>query len=102
MTSIAITKLDILDSFSTLKICTGYRLPTGEVVTNYMPDTPSLYEVQPVYEEWRGWNSSTQDCRRWEDLPPAAQAYVQRLSELAGVKVGFVSVGARREQMFAV
>jgi adenylosuccinate synthase len=102
MTRIAVTKLDILDSFPTLKICTGYRLPNGEVVTNSMPDTPLLYMAQPVYEEWRGWNCSTQDCRRWEDLPPAAQAYIQRLSELAGVKVGFVSVGPRREQMFAV
>lgn len=102
MTSLAITKLDILDQFESLKICTGYRLPNGELVTDTMPDTPVLYEVQPVYEEWAGWHSSTENCRHWDDLPKAAQAYIHRLSELAGVKVGFVSVGPKREQMFVV
>jgi adenylosuccinate synthase len=102
MTSLAITKLDILDQFETLKICTGYRLSSGEIITDTMPDTPLLYDVQPVYEEWKGWNTSTQNCRHWDDLPKPAQAYIRRLSELAGVKVGFVSVGPKREQMFVV
>ncbi|MFN8486531.1 MAG: adenylosuccinate synthase [Caldilineaceae bacterium] len=102
MTTIAITKLDILDQFEKVKICTGYRLPNGEVVTDTMPHTPVLYEVQPVYEEWEGWNTSTENCRHWDELPKQAQAYVRRLSELIGVKVGFVSVGPKREQMFVV
>jgi len=102
MTGLAITKLDVLDHFETLRICTGYRLPSGELVTNTMPDTPVLYDAQPVYEEWAGWNTSTEQCRRWEDLPQPAQAYIRRLSELAGVKVDYVSVGPEREQMFAV
>lgn len=102
MTGLAITKLDILDHFETIKICTGYRLTTGEIVTNSMPDTPVLYEVTPVYESWEGWLSSTCDCRSWDELPKQAQAYVQRLSELAGVPVAYVSVGPEREQMFAV
>lgn len=102
MTGLAITKLDVLDHFETLRICTGYRLPSGELVTNTMPDTPLLYEAQPVYEEWAGWNTSTEQCRRWEDLPQPAQAYIRRLSELAGVKVDYVSVGPERAQMFAV
>lgn len=102
MTSLAITKLDILDQFETLKICTGYRMPNGDIVTDTMPDTPSLYEAQPVYEEWAGWNSSTENCRHWDELPKAAQAYINRLRELVGVKVGFVSVGPKREQMFVV
>ncbi len=102
MTGLAITKLDVLDHFETLKICTGYRLPDGELITNTMPDTPVLYDAQPVYEEWAGWNTSTEQCRRWEDLPQPAQAYIRRLSELAGVKVDYVSVGPEREQMFAV
>lgn len=101
MTGIAITKLDVLDSFETLKICTGYRLPDGSVVTDSMPDTPVLNEVTPVYEEWPGWMESTEDCRSWDDLPKAARAYIHRLAELAGVKVDYVSVGPEREQMFA-
>jgi adenylosuccinate synthase len=102
MTQIAITKLDVLDTFATLKLCVGYRLPTGEIVTDTMPDTPLLYEAQPVYEEWEGWNSSTEECRRWADLPPQAQRYLARIQELVGVPIAYVSVGPKREQMFAL
>ncbi|MEZ4560361.1 MAG: adenylosuccinate synthase [Caldilineaceae bacterium] len=102
MTGLAITKLDILDHFDRLKICVGYRLPDGSVLTDSMPDTPVLYDVEPVYEEWEGWLTSTSDCRHWDDLPKEARAYIHRLSELAGIKVDYVSVGPEREQMFAV
>ncbi len=102
MTGLAITKLDVLDQFETIKICTGYRLPSGEIITDSMPATPTLYQVTPVYEAWEGWLTSTADCRRWDDLPKPARAYIHRLSELAGIKVDYVSVGAEREQMFAV
>jgi adenylosuccinate synthase len=61
-----------------------------------------LFQVTPVYEEWEGWQVSTQNCRSWDDLPRQAQGYIQRLSELAGTKVDYVSVGPEREQMFAV
>jgi adenylosuccinate synthase len=101
MTGLAITKLDILDDFDTIRICVGYRLPDGTVVTNSMPDTPLLYEVEPVYEEWPGWCAPTSECRSWDDLPAGARAYIHRLSELAGVKVDYVSVGPERDQMFA-
>jgi len=67
-----------------------------------MPDTPVLTQVKPIYESWAGWQSSTEGCRRWQDLPPQAQAYINRLSELASVKIDYVSVGPEREQMFAV
>jgi adenylosuccinate synthase len=102
MTQLAITKLDVLDTFAGLKLCVGYRLPTGETVTDTMPDTPLLYEAQPVYEEWEGWNSSTQECRHWDDLPQQAQRYLARIQELVGVPIAYVSVGPAREQMFAL
>lgn len=102
MTGLAITKLDVLDSFETLKICTGYRLPDGSVVTDSMPDTPVLNAVTPIYEEWPGWMESTEDCRTWDDLPKAARAYIHRLAELADVRVEYVSVGPERDQMFGV
>jgi adenylosuccinate synthase len=102
MTSLAITKLDILDSFAEIKICVGYRLPDGQVVTDTMPDTPLLFDAQPVYEAMEGWNTSTQECRRWEDLPPQAQRYIQRISALAGVQVDYIGVGPHREQMFTL
>jgi adenylosuccinate synthase len=102
MTGLAITKLDVLDHFAELKICVGYQLPDGTIVRDSMPDTPVLMQVKPIYESWAGWQSSTEGCRRWQDLPPQAQAYINRLSELAGVNVDYVSVGPEREQMFAV
>lgn len=102
MTGLAITKLDILDNFEQIKVCTGYRLADGTVTTDSMPDTPVLMQATPVYEEWEGWRSSTADCRRWDDLPKQARAYLHRLAELAGIKIDYVSVGAEREQMFAV
>jgi adenylosuccinate synthase len=102
MTGLAITKLDVLDHFETLRICVGYRLPDGTVITDTMPDTPLLNQVTPVFEEWPGWLVSTEDCRSWDDLPKNARAYIHRLSELAGIKVDYISVGPEREQMFAV
>lgn len=101
MTGLAITKLDVLDSFESLKICTGYRMLDGTVITDSMPDTPQLMHASPVYEEWEGWLTSTADCRRWDDLPKQARAYLHRIGELAGIKIDFVSVGAERDQMFA-
>jgi len=100
MTGLAITKLDVLDGFEMLKVCVGYQMENGEIVSDSMPDTPLLNKVTPIYEEWPGWQTSTANCRRWEDLPAAAQAYINRLSELADVKVDYISVGPEREQMF--
>jgi adenylosuccinate synthase len=102
MTGLAITKLDVLDHFAELKICTGYRMPDGALITDSMPDTPLLNQVTPVYESWEGWLQPTSHCRHWEELPTAARAYINRLQELAGVPVAYVSVGPEREQMFAV
>lgn len=102
MTGLAITKLDVLDSFESIKVCVGYQLPSGEVIGDSMPDTPVLYQVTPLFEEWPGWQTSTANCRRWNDLPAAARAYVARLSELAGVRLAYISVGPEREQMFEV
>lgn len=101
MTGLAITKLDVLDNFPSLKICVGYRLPNGEVIRDSMPDTPVLNEVEPVYEEWDGWQSDTSHCRTWDELPAAAQRYLNRISELACVPIAYVSVGPERAQMFA-
>ena len=96
-TSIAITKLDILDTFETLKVCTGYLID-GEVVT-HLPDTSGQEKAQPIYETWEGWMTSTADARTWEALPPKAQAYINRLAQLTGAPVKFISVGPERDQI---
>jgi adenylosuccinate synthase len=100
LSSVAITKLDVLDSFVTIKLCTGYRL--GNELLTEMPDTVTQSQVKPVYEEWPGWRSSTGDVRTWDALPSAAQAYVRRIEDLVGVPVRYISVGPKREQMICL
>jgi adenylosuccinate synthase len=99
-TGLAVTKLDVLDGFAELKICTGYRWK--DKVIDQVPDTPVLAEVAPVYESWPGWLTSTRDIRTWDGLPGAAKAYLQRISDLAGVPICFVSVGAERDQLIVL
>ena len=97
-TEIAVTKLDVLDTFPEVKICVGYRLPDGKVI-DWVPDTPLLERVEPVYETWPGWLAPTGEARRWEDLPENARRYLARIEELVGVPIRYVSVGPRREQL---
>jgi adenylosuccinate synthase len=99
-TDLAVTKLDILDSFAELKICVGYKVGT-EVLTR-VPDTATLDMATPVYESWPGWQQSTQACRGWKQLPENARRYLQRIEELAGVPITWVSVGPERGEMFRV
>lgn len=96
-TGLAVTKLDVLDGFSELKICVGYRV--DEEVIDHVPDAAVLERAAPVYETWPGWRTSTREARSWDDLPKAAQAYLHRISELAGVAIQYVSVGPEREQL---
>ncbi len=100
LSAIAVTKLDVLDSFERIKLCTAYRI--GDRVLIDVPDTYVQSQVTPVYEEWPGWKSSTSDVRTWNTLPHNAQVYVKRIEELVGVPVKYISVGPRREQMVCV
>jgi len=99
-TGIAVTKLDVLDYFDKIQLCTGYRL--GDQILDYVPDTATQAQVKPVYETWPGWRTDTSGCRTWEDLPLAAQAYLRRIEQLAGASFRFISVGPERSQMVVV
>ena len=99
-TGIAVTKLDVLDHFQEIKLCTGYRL--GERVLDYVPDTVTQGMVEPLYETWPGWQVDTAGCRTWDELPEAARAYLRRIEELARAPIRFVSVGPERSQMVVV
>ena len=94
---LAITRLDILDTLPTLKICTGY-LYKGKPLHEYPASLKVLDEVEPVYEELPGWQSDITGIRRYEDLPLNARRYVERLSECSGARLGVISVGPDREQ----
>ncbi|NPA91797.1 MAG: adenylosuccinate synthase [Chloroflexi bacterium] len=97
-TGLAVTKLDVLDTFDTIHVCVAYRLPDG-TITREMPDVPILEQVEPVYEAWPGWNSPTGHIRRWADLPENARRYLSTIEELAGAPIRYVSVGPERDQM---
>ncbi|MBN1935445.1 MAG: adenylosuccinate synthase [Anaerolineae bacterium] len=99
-TGIAVTKLDVLDTFETLPVCVGYRV--GGEVLDYPPETALQEQVEPVYEEWPGWLCDTTGARHWDDLPVNAQNYLKRIEELAGAPIEFVSVGPERDQIIVM
>ncbi len=98
LTELAITKLDILTGLDPLRICLAYQ-QDGER-HNDLPDSAAdLSEFTPVYEDLPGWQADLWQARRWEDLPPQAQAYVERIEALSGLPVRLISVGPEREQI---
>jgi adenylosuccinate synthase len=101
LTGLAVTKLDVLDTFSEIPIGTMYRL--GGMACEEMPaEVEALARVEPVYEVMPGWNQPTGSARKLADLPSAARAYLDRLERLSGAPVRYVSVGTRRDQIIEV
>ncbi len=97
-TAAAVTRLDILDSLPSLKICVGYRL--GRKTIDYFPSSAvALDKCQPVYEELDGWQALTTHVRKYEQLPRQARKYLSRLEELMACPVSLVCVGPEREQV---
>jgi adenylosuccinate synthase len=101
LTHLAVTKLDVLDAFETLPVCIGYRLD-GANVDDMPGDPDALGRVEPVYETLEGWARPTTAARRLADLPPQARAYLDRLEDLAGTPIAYVSVGSRRDQIIGM
>lgn len=93
----AITRLDVLDKLKTLKICVGYKY-NGEVLKEFPASLKVLGAVEPIYEELPGWETDITAIRKYEELPVNARRYVERLSQVAGIKIGIVSVGPSRDQ----
>jgi adenylosuccinate synthase len=99
--TLAITKLDVLDSLPRIKICIGYQ--RNDTALDYPPANISIFEaVEPIYEELPGWQTPTTGARTIADLPAAARAYVARLCEVVGARLGIVSVGPARDQVIMV
>ena len=98
---IALTKLDVLDGFDTLKICVGYEI--DGVQYDYLPTAAALQaQVTPIYEEMEGWSESTQGARSWADLPGAAIKYVRRIEELIQCPVALLSTSPERDDTILV
>jgi adenylosuccinate synthase len=97
LTEIALTKLDVLDTFDEIKVCVAYE--ANGVRYDYPPYHQSvLHEVTPIYEVLPGWNTDITDSTRYDQLPAAAQSYVKFLEETTGVTISVVGVGPGREQ----
>lgn len=89
----ALMKLDVLDGFEKIKICTKYELPNGKEIDYFPTD---LKDVKPIYEEFDGWDSVV-GINKFEDLPKNAKKYIEKIENVTGVKVGFISTSPERE-----
>ena len=92
---IALTKLDVLDGFAEIKICTGYSLD-GKIL-NYLPTSEILQNrIKPIYEVFKGWNGSIVGLKDRDDLPEEAKIYIKRIEELVGSPVILISTSPER------
>jgi len=97
LTSLVLTKLDVLSGLKKIKICTGYRLG-GKVLQSIPTTVEALEQVKPVYEEVAGWEDDLSKVTRWKDLPKPAKRYVDKVEKLLGIDLTSVSVGPGRQQ----
>lgn len=99
LTSIALTKADVFDTFDEIKVCTAYKdKRDGKIYKHYPEDVFMHKYLEPVYETHQGWKSDISGIREYEKLPENCRKYLERLEELLGVPVSIVSVGPDREQ----
>jgi len=101
ITGVALTKLDVLDGFDELRICTGYKL--GDQTYDYLPPHPQdQARVEPIYETIEGWSESTAGARSWAELPAQAIKYIRRVEELIQCPVALVSTSPERDDTILV
>jgi adenylosuccinate synthase len=101
LTGVALTRLDALDKFDSIKVCTAYRVHDAHL--SHLPADLSILEtVEPQFEEHPGWMTDTSGARTWSDLPENARSYVDRLCQLIGTPLDLVSVGPHREQTITI
>ncbi|HEX6314615.1 MAG TPA: adenylosuccinate synthetase, partial [Gemmatimonadaceae bacterium] len=98
LTDLAVTKLDVLDTLERIALCTGYRV-RGDHVREFPSDIAALDGVEPEYEWFDGWKTSTGEARTLGDLPATARAYLDRIETLSEAPIRYVSVGTRRDQI---
>ncbi|MGZ5360569.1 MAG: adenylosuccinate synthase [Solirubrobacterales bacterium] len=99
MTALCVTKLDVLSGVDPIRICTSYRHPEGAVFDEFPYHQSIIHDVEPVYEDLPGFEGDISGVRREEDLPAEARAYLEAISDHAGVPIALVGVGPGREQI---
>lgn len=100
-TDIAVTKLDVLDDFKEIKICTHY-VKNGMKINYINTDAELLQKVKPICKTMPGWMSPTKGVRRFADLPKNAKNYIKEIEKLTGVRVSFVSTGNKRDEIIKI
>ncbi len=98
---LAVTKLDVLDELSEIKVCVAYELD-GQTCDHFPGNATEFARCHPIYETFPGWQCSTEECRTLEDLPAEALSYLKFLAELMEVPIAIVSLGASRDQTIIV
>ncbi len=101
LTALAVSKLDVLDNLPEVKLAVRYRV-RGKPLDEFPAELTALEKIEPEYETLPGWRSSTSEARRLEDLPAGARAYLDRIGELTGLPIRYVSVGTRRAEIISV
>lgn len=99
--SMVITRLDTLDDWDSIKICTAYELD-GEVISDFPIDAHLLERCVPIYEQMPGWHESTTGVTSWSQLSSGARAYVSRIEELLGIRASMISTGPHRDETIVV
>ncbi|MDP6452333.1 MAG: adenylosuccinate synthetase, partial [SAR202 cluster bacterium] len=101
-TSAVLTRLDVLDGFPSVKVCTGYIDEEGNEIQDFPGGVAALEKCRPVLEEMPGWDTPTAGIRRLEDLPANARAYVDRVQDLIGCPIDVISTGPHRDETILV
>jgi len=99
--SVAITKLDVLGTFESIKVCVGYKL-NGKSLNSFPTDVEKLNNIIPVYETLDGWMEDISKCKSYDELPQKTKDYLEFISDHANIKIEIISVGPKRKQTFTV
>ena len=97
MNELALTKMDVLDDFETIKVCTHYELD-GETISHFPSDSEDVEHLQPVYKSFPGWQTETRNISSFDDLPENAKSYIKFIEEYIGVDFTIVSTGPKRTE----
>ncbi|MDO5747675.1 MAG: adenylosuccinate synthase [Actinomycetaceae bacterium] len=98
LTDLAITKLDVLDDYDEIPVCTGYKLPDGQVMTTMPSDQVDFAQAEPIYTMHPGWKCDISKARTFDDLPKAAQDYIHALEDYSRCRISVIGVGPGREE----
>jgi adenylosuccinate synthase len=101
LSALAVTKLDVLDTLDRIGLCTGYEID-GTLHTEFPGEIALLERAVPRYEWFEGWRTPTSAARTMQQLPAQARKYLDRIAQLVGAPINFVSTGTRRDQIIGL